>query len=49
MMSSEKEGEKVERPSMPVMESQDDFNPWELCPCRKLCEKAFKRKSKANF
>jgi hypothetical protein len=44
MMSSEKEGE---RPRMPVMETQEDFKPWEFCPCRKLCEKGFKKKSKS--
>jgi len=47
MMSSEKEGEKGERPRMPVLETQEDFKPWEFCPCRKLCEGAFKKKPKS--
>jgi len=42
MMGSDKGG-KGERPFMPVMETQEDFKPWEFCPCRKLCEKAFKK------
>ena len=29
------------RPSMPAMESAEDFRPWESCPCRKLCERGF--------
>jgi len=37
MMSSENS------PQMPVMKTQEDFKPWEFCPCRKLCEKAFKK------
>ena len=47
MMSSEKEGESGEHPSMPVMESREDFNRWELFPCRKLCKEGFKKKSKS--
>nr|MDO8099383.1 hypothetical protein [Candidatus Njordarchaeota archaeon] len=43
MMGGEKEGEKGEHPRMPVMEMQEDFKPWEFCPCRKLLEKAFKK------
>jgi len=46
MMGGEKEGEKRQTPCMPAMETQEGFKPWEFCPCRKLCEKAFKKKSK---
>ncbi|MEM2098855.1 MAG: hypothetical protein QXU99_03800 [Candidatus Bathyarchaeia archaeon] len=46
MMGGEK-GKKRDRPFMPVMETQEDFRPWEFCPCRKLCEEAFKKKSKS--
>jgi len=46
MMGAEKEGEKGEHARMPVMETQEDFKPWEFCPCTKLCEKAFQKKSK---
>jgi hypothetical protein len=28
--------------SMPNIETQEDFKPWECCPCAKLCEKGFK-------
>lgn len=42
MMGSEREGKC---PRMPFMETQEDFKPWEFCPCRKLCEKAFKKKT----
>ena len=47
MMGGQKEGEKEERPLMPVMETQEDFKPWEFCPCRKLCKEGFKKKSKS--
>ena len=47
MIGGKREGEKRESPRMPVMETQEDFKPWEFCPCRKLCEKAFKKKSKS--
>jgi len=43
MMGGEKEKEKHQ--TMPIMETEEDFKPWEFCPCRKLCEKAFKKKS----
>ncbi len=42
MMSTEKE---EENPRIPVMETQEGFKPWEFCPCRILCEKAFKEKA----
>jgi hypothetical protein len=45
-MSGGKEGEKGEPCSMPVMETQEDFKPWEFYPCRKLCEGEFKRNTK---
>ncbi|MCP8312835.1 MAG: hypothetical protein H3Z53_00455 [archaeon] len=47
MMGGEKKGEEGEFPRMPVMETQEDFKPWEFCPCRKLCEEGFKKKSKS--
>ena len=46
-MSGEKEGKKSEGPCRPVMETQEDFKPWEFCPCRKLCKEGFKKKSES--
>jgi len=46
MMGGEKEGKKEGRPCMPVMEPQEDFKPWGFCPCRKVCEEGFKKKTK---
>ena len=42
MMGSSAEPGKSERSYMPVMESPEDFKPWQFCPCRKLCERGFK-------
>ena len=46
MMGSVAEAGENERSCMPLMESPEDFKPWEFCPCRKLCEKSFKTKPK---
>ena len=46
-VSSEKEGKKSEGLCRPVMETQEDFKPWEFCPCRKLCKEGFKKKSES--
>ena len=41
MMGSRAKSGEGEEPYMPVMESPEDFRPWESCPCRKLCERGF--------
>ncbi len=41
MTSNGKSGEAQVRP----IETHGDFKPWEFCPCRKLCEEAFNKKS----
>ena len=43
MMGGKKESEHS---SMPAMETQKDFKPWEFCPCRNLCQKGFEMGSK---
>jgi hypothetical protein len=40
MMGSRAKSGEGEEP-LPVMESPEDFRPWESCPCRKLCERGF--------
>jgi hypothetical protein len=40
MMGSRAKSGEGEEP-LPVMESSEDFRPWESCPCRKLCERGF--------
>lgn len=47
LVSGEKEAERGEAPRMPVMETQEDFKPWEFCLCKKLCEEGFKKKSES--
>ncbi len=41
----DEKGEAGERQRVPVMETQEDFKPWNFCPCRKPCEKSFKTKA----
>jgi len=43
MMGRKKEGEPS---SSPATETQKEFKPWEFCPCRNQCQKAFETGSK---
>jgi hypothetical protein len=47
MINKEGDTKELKCPPISVIEAQEDFRPWEFCPCRKLCKTGFDKKSES--